>query len=103
MPPSDEEDSPLTGKSPVPKLKLPTISSQHEPSQERVNSSNDNRNSRITLSKGLKDEIKKRMERRYVKYFKHWKDYEMLTCILAMIGLVLALVEVSVLSLFIWI
>lgn len=41
----------------------------------------------------MRDEIKKRMERRYIKYFKHWKDYEMLTCILAMIGLVLALVE----------
>ena len=41
----------------------------------------------------MRDEIKKRMERRYVKYFKHWKDYEMLTCILAMIGLVLAVVE----------
>jgi uncharacterized membrane protein len=39
------------------------------------------------------------MERRYVKYFKHWKDYEMLTCILAMIGLILAMVEVTSLSL----
>lgn len=46
-------------------------------------------------TKSVKEEIKKRMERRYVKYFKHWKDYEMLTCILAMIGLILALVEVT--------
>ena len=42
----------------------------------------------------MKEEIKRRMERRYVKYFKHWKDYEMLTCILSMIGLILAMVEV---------
>jgi hypothetical protein len=45
--------------------------------------------------RALRAEIKRRMERRYIKYFKHWKDYEMLTCILAMIGLVLAMVEVS--------
>ena len=44
--------------------------------------------------KQIKEEIKRRMERRYVKYFKHWKDYEMLTCILSMIGLILAMVEV---------
>jgi hypothetical protein len=44
--------------------------------------------------KQMKEEIKRRMERRYVKYFKHWKDYEMLTCILSMIGLILAMVEV---------
>jgi hypothetical protein len=43
----------------------------------------------------MKEEIQKRMERRYVKYFQHWKDFEMLTCILAMIGLILAMIEVS--------
>jgi hypothetical protein len=42
----------------------------------------------------MKEEIQKRMERRYVKYFQHWKDFEMLTCILAMIGLILAMIEV---------
>jgi hypothetical protein len=47
----------------------------------------------------IKEEIKRRMERRYVKYFKHWKDYEMLTCILSMIGLILAMVEVRAVSL----
>ena len=46
----------------------------------------------------MKEEIKRRMERRYVKHFKHWKDYEMLTCILSMIGLILAMVEVSYLG-----
>jgi hypothetical protein len=47
------------------------------------------------VSRSIRDEIKMRMERRFVKFFKQWKDYEMLTCILAMIGLVLAIVEVS--------
>lgn len=42
----------------------------------------------------IKEQILKRMERRYVKYFQHWKDFEMLTCILAMIGLILAMIEV---------
>ena len=42
----------------------------------------------------LSEEILRRMERRYFKYFQHWKDFEMLTCILAMIGLILALIEV---------
>jgi hypothetical protein len=46
----------------------------------------------------MKEEIQKRMERRYVKYFQHWKDFEMLTCILAMIGLILAMIEVSLLK-----
>ena len=44
----------------------------------------------------MKEEIQKRMERRYVKYFQHWKDFEMLTCILAMIGLILGMIEVCV-------
>lgn len=47
------------------------------------------------VTRSIRDEIKKRMERRFVKFFRQWKDYEMLTCILAMIGLVLAMVEVS--------
>ena len=42
----------------------------------------------------VREEILRRMERRYFKYFQHWKDFEMLTCILAMIGLILALIEV---------
>lgn len=36
----------------------------------------------------------RRMEIRYTKYYKHWRDFDMLTTILAMIGLVLAVVEV---------
>jgi hypothetical protein len=35
------------------------------------------------------------MQIRYNKYFKHWKDFDLLTCILAFIGLVLAIVDVS--------
>jgi hypothetical protein len=46
----------------------------------------------------MKEEIQKRMERRYVKYFQHWKDFEMLTCILAMIGLILAMIEVCIIE-----
>ena len=42
----------------------------------------------------VREEILRWMERRYFKYFQHWKDFEMLTCILAMIGLILALIEV---------
>ena len=41
-----------------------------------------------------KEEVLKRMQTRYQKYFKQWRDYDMLTTILAMIGLVLAIVEV---------
>lgn len=37
----------------------------------------------------------KRMQEKYVKYFKHWRDFDLLTCILAMIGLVLMMVDVS--------
>ena len=35
------------------------------------------------------------MQIKYTKYFKHWQDFDLLVCILAMIGLVLALVDVS--------
>jgi hypothetical protein len=43
----------------------------------------------------INKEIKKRMERRYTKYFKYWKDYEMLTCIFAMVGMILAIYDVN--------
>lgn len=33
------------------------------------------------------------MQIRYNKYFKHWRDFDLLTCILAMIGLCLAIVD----------
>ncbi len=33
---------------------------------------------------------------RYRKYYLNWRDYEMLTTILAMIGLLLAVTEVSI-------
>lgn len=42
-----------------------------------------------------KDETMKRLQVRYVKYFKHWRDFDLLTMILAMIGLVLMMVDVS--------
>jgi hypothetical protein len=43
-----------------------------------------------------KEEIMKRMQIRYNKYFKHWRDFDLLTCILAMIGLILAIVDVFI-------
>ena len=45
-----------------------------------------------------KEEIMKRQEARYQKYFKQWRDFDMLTTILAMIGLILAIVEVKFIS-----
>lgn len=42
-----------------------------------------------------KEEIMKKMQTKYQKYFKQWRDFDMLTTILAMIGLILAIVEVS--------
>jgi hypothetical protein len=36
------------------------------------------------------------MYQRYRKYYLNWRDYEMLTTILAMIGLLLAVTEVSI-------
>lgn len=53
------------------------------------------REMREKVAKAMKDEIVKKMQVRLVKYYKHWKDYDLLTCILAVIGLVLAVVEVS--------
>jgi hypothetical protein len=47
----------------------------------------------LAAAKAMREEIKRRMERRYVKYFQHWKDYELLTCILSMTGLILAVVD----------
>ena len=41
-------------------------------------------------------DIERKLQIRYVKYFKHWRDYDLLTCILAMIGLILAVVEVRI-------
>jgi hypothetical protein len=43
-----------------------------------------------------KEEIIKKMQIKYNKYFKHWRDFDLLTCILAMIGLVLAIVDVCI-------
>ena len=45
-----------------------------------------------------KEEIMKRMHQRYLKYYINWRDYDMLTTILAMIGLLLAISEVSFLA-----
>jgi hypothetical protein len=51
---------------------------------------------RERVQKAMKDDIVKKIRIRQIKYFKHWKDYDLLTCILAMIGLILAVVEVSI-------
>lgn len=45
-------------------------------------------------AKGFKQDVVIIMYKRYSKYYKHWRDYDKLTCILAMIGLILAIVEV---------
>lgn len=37
----------------------------------------------------------RKIETRYMKYYKHWRDFDMLTTILAVIGLLLAVTEVS--------
>jgi hypothetical protein len=37
------------------------------------------------------------MSAKYRKYYVNWRDYEMLTTILAMIGLILAVFEVNIL------
>ncbi len=41
----------------------------------------------------VKNRILGQVTKRYYKYFKHWRDFDMLTSILAMIGLVLAIFE----------
>lgn len=46
----------------------------------------------------VQEEMLEEMYSRYRKYFLNWRDYEMLTTILAMIGLILAVIEVSCLS-----
>ena len=46
------------------------------------------------MQQRMKDEVVRKLQIRYLKYYKHWKDYDLLTCILTMIGLVLAVVDV---------
>ena len=46
--------------------------------------------------KKIEQEFTNRMRTKWVKYYKHWRDFDLLTCILAMIGLGLYMVEVSV-------
>lgn len=41
----------------------------------------------------MKERIHKQITLRYFKYFKHWRDFDLLTCILAMIGLILAVAD----------
>lgn len=41
----------------------------------------------------------KQKEVSYVKYYKHWRDFDLLTCILAMVGLFLAIAEVLIILL----
>ena len=41
-----------------------------------------------------KEDIMRRMHTRYLKYYQNWRDYDMLTTILVMIGLLLAITEV---------
>ncbi len=41
----------------------------------------------------MKERIQKQITLRYFKYFKHWRDFDLLTCILAMIGLILAITD----------
>ena len=41
-----------------------------------------------------KEDFAKGLQMSYQKYFKHWRDFDLLVAILAMIGLVLAIVEV---------
>ena len=43
----------------------------------------------------MQEELMEQMYQRYRKYYLNWRDYEMLTTILAMIGLLLAILEVS--------
>jgi uncharacterized membrane protein len=43
-----------------------------------------------------KEDVMRRMHTRYLKYYLNWRDFDMLTTILAIIGLVLAIYEVSI-------
>ena len=45
----------------------------------------------------MQEEMLEQMYQRYRKYYLNWRDYEMLTTILAMIGLLLAVIEVRIL------
>ncbi len=41
----------------------------------------------------MKERIQKQITLRYFKYFKHWRDFDLLTCILSIIGLILAITD----------
>jgi uncharacterized membrane protein len=47
------------------------------------------------VKKLVQEEMLEEMYSRFRKYYLNWRDYEMLTTILAMIGLLLAVIEVS--------
>ena len=47
----------------------------------------------------MQEEMLDQMYQKYRKYYLNWRDYEMLTTILAMIGLLLAIIEVSLILL----
>jgi hypothetical protein len=49
---------------------------------------------KVKLAKTRDQEMLKKVHVRYFKYYKHWKDFDLLTTILAMIGLILAVQEV---------
>ena len=38
-------------------------------------------------------EVSQKLQAKYMKYFNHWKDFDLLTCILAIVGLILAIVD----------
>ena len=42
----------------------------------------------------LQEQIRQKMHIKYQKYYKQWRDFEMLTMILAIVGVTLAIVEV---------
>lgn len=39
---------------------------------------------------------KEKIQRRYEKFYNKWRDYDLLTCILAMIGLVVGIIDVRI-------
>lgn len=61
-----------------------------EGSEKKIVLLEDALKSRVKLSKMRDEEMLKKMHIRYFKYYKHWKDFDLLTTILAMIGLILA-------------
>jgi hypothetical protein len=40
-------------------------------------------------------QTKEKIQKRYEKYYNKWRDYDLMTCILAMLGLVIGLIDVS--------